>query len=194
MTKVKTLFLLAMVICVLGAATIASDHGDKAEKSAEEYGPQGAPEELKQLSSLIGSWNVEQSFKMDPSSEKWDHSKGTAMFMDIYDGCALHYSYESIDAEENFKGTGMIAFNRETQKWQSIWFDNMAASIGLYEGDFTDGKLVVSGEDQWNGMKFISRITTFNITDDRFEWKYEMSTDGGQNFVTTGNAVYTRAK
>lgn len=61
----------------------------------------------------------------------------------------------------------------------------------MYTGDFEDGKMVVEGEDRGQGMTYQSRLTTYNITDKGFDWKYEMSNDG-TNFVEGAKATYRK--
>lgn len=194
MTKWRLFYVLAMIICIIGAATIAGSNDDKQKQAIENAGPTGPPEEMKLVANLEGAWDVIMSWKMDPASEEWNTSNATVVYMSVLGGCGMHYTYKDKDTESNFEGSGMLAFNRETGKWQSLWMDNMSAAMSLYEGYYKDGEMVVSAEEQWNGMKYISRITTFNITDDRFEWRYELSMDNGNTFATTGKAVYTRAK
>ena len=194
MTKWRLFYVLAMIIVIVGAAAIAGDNNKKTSETAmSDLGPMGAPPEMKMLAGLAGEWDVEMSWKMDPASEDWMGSRGKAVFMSVLDGCGMHQTYKETDPETDFQGSGMMAYNRETGKWQSIWMDNMTAAISYYQGDFKDGALVVSGEDYWNGMKYISRITTKNITENKFDWIFEMSLDG-QTFTTMGKCIYTRDK
>jgi hypothetical protein len=61
------------------------------------------------------------------------------------------------------------------------------------EGDMLDDKMVMDGTGLWNGQKYWARVSFYNMTDDRFEWSYEMSMDG-KNFVQTGHMVYSKKK
>ena len=42
------------------------------------------------------------------------------------------------------------------------------------------------------GMEFVSRLTTYDITDKGYKWLYEMSMDGGETFIPGARAVYTK--
>ena len=194
MTKWRIFFVFAMIVCIIVAAAIAGDSDNNTDQALSDFGPIGPPEEMQQIAHLAGEWDVTMSWKMDPTSEEWTTTKGKSHYMSVLDGCGMHYSYKETSSESTFEGSGLLAFNRETGKWQSMWMDNMSAAISLYEGDFKNGEMVVGGEDYWNGMKYISRLTTYNITDNRFDWKFEMSLDEGKTFATVGKMVYTRAK
>ena len=194
MTKWRLFYVLAMVIVIIGAAAIAGDDDKQDDKALSDYGPIDAPEEMKQVENLAGEWDVTMSWQMDPMSEEWTNTKGKAVYMSVLDGCGMHQTYTDADPKSNFQGSGLIAYNRETGKWQSVWMDNMTAAISYYEGDLKDGAMVFTGEDYWNGMKYISRITVENISNDRFDWTFDMSLDEGKTFATVGRSVYTRAK
>jgi hypothetical protein len=179
---------------IIGAAAIAGDQtsGQKSSQAEMEMPPMGAPEQMKMLADMIGTWDVVQNWKMDPSDTTWQTSKGVSTYKNVLDGCAMEFTFDSEMLGMPFHGLGLIAYNRETGKWQTTWIDNMSAAIGYYTGDFKDGKFVVSGEDKWNGQTFLSRMTTYNITPNKFDWMYEMSMDGGKTWYQTVKAVYTK--
>jgi predicted nucleic acid-binding Zn ribbon protein len=88
-----------------------------------------------------------------------------------------------------------MSYDRETGQWQTSWIDNMAARQVLYTGHMSGDSAVVTGQDMWEGiMVYEARITTVKLTDDKFEWYFDMSTDGGESWWTSGKAVYTRVK
>ncbi len=186
MLKLKAIFVLGMIICILGAAAIAGEQGEMAEMP-----PMGPTEEIKSLSYLIGTWDVEQKWRMGPEDD-WMTSKGVAVYSDMYNGCALRHTFESEMMGMPYHGTGLLAYNRETGKWQSSWFDNMSAAISLYEGGMEGEKMVVYGEDAWQGQTYKARITTFNMTPESFDWTYEMSWDGGKSWFESGRSHYTK--
>jgi len=190
--KIKILLAVCLILGSLNLPIMADDQ-IKNEQAATQPA-MGPTPEMRQFAFLLGTWDVAQSWKMDPAKEEWTDSKAVSTFVNLYDGCGIHQSYEGEVMNMPFKGTGLSAFNRETGKWQSVWLDNMGAAIGYYEGYYKDGKMVVQGEDTYGGQKYITRITTLNYTAQRFEWTLEMSMDGGKTFITTGKAVYTKPK
>lgn len=194
MFKLKMLFVLAMIVVVIGAAAIAGDEpsGKTETEQTTQMPPTGPPEQMKMLSDLPGTWNVDQQWKMSPEDTTWQSFPGVSVYKEILDGCAMQFTMKSQMMGMPYEGLGIITYNRETGKWQTIWIDNMGAGMGYYQGDFKNGKFVVSGEEKWQGQTYHSRITTYNITPQKFDWMFEMSTDGGKTWMVMGKSVYTK--
>jgi|GEM_PF-544857 len=195
MTFMRILFAFGMIAVIIGAAAIAGEEqqGSKSkEMTSAEMPPMGPPEEMKMLESVVGVYDVEQQWRMDPSSEEWETSTGVATYKMILDGAAMQHTFESQMMGMPYQGLGLIAFNRETGKWQQTWLDNMGAQISYYEGDYKDGQMVSSGEEKWQGQTYLARITVYNMEPAGFDWKYEMSTDGGKTYYTSGKAHYSK--
>lgn len=153
----------------------------------------GAPDELKAMAGMEGTWDVDFSFRMDPSQE-FETTKGTSVIGSQADGCTQTMTLDVTMMGMPYKGYGLTCYNRDTKLWESVWVDNMSAHLSSTTGTMTDGKMVLTGKDTMGGMSFDLRQTTFNITADRFEWTMEFSMDGGTTYMTTGKAVYTRKK
>jgi hypothetical protein len=52
----------------------------------------------------------------------------------------------------------------------------------------------MTGQEMWNGQEMLGRITSYNETPGSFDWKMESSPDGGNTWVTTAVAIYTKKK
>ena len=159
----------------------------------EDMPPMGPPEEMKMVAPMVGAWDVAMTARMAPD-QPWEESNGSCTYEMILDGSALLQKFEGSMGGMPFSGESLMCFNRETKKWQVTWIDNMACMLSIYEGKMKDGQMVVSGEDMWQGIKFLSRNTTFNITDTRFEWTMENSMDGGKTWYESMKSVYTKKK
>jgi hypothetical protein len=151
----------------------------------------GAPPEMKQVAVLEGTWDVVMQMRMSAEAP-WMESKGVCVYKMALDGCALEQTMTADVGGMPMTGTGMTCFNRGSGKWQSSWIDNLSAGLSLYEGDFTNGRMVVSGVDKLPGMTVISRITTYNITPARFDWLAESSFDNGATWVEVMKGVFTK--
>lgn len=151
----------------------------------------GAPPEMKQVAILEGTWDAAMQMRMGPETP-WIETKTVCIYKMILDGCALEQTCTGEMDGMQIKGTGLTCFNRGSGKWQNSWIDNTMAGLSLYEGDFKDGRLVVSGIDKLPGMTVLSRITTFNITPARFDCLVENSFDNGATWVETMKAVFTK--
>ncbi|NMC42730.1 MAG: DUF1579 domain-containing protein [candidate division Zixibacteria bacterium] len=151
----------------------------------------GAPPEMKQMVVFEGTWDVAMQMRMSAEAP-WTETKGVCVYKMVLDGCALEQTMTADVGGMAMTGTGLTCFNRGSGKWQTSWIDNLSAGMSLYEGDFKDGRLVVSGVDKMPGMTMLSRITTYNITPTKFDWLAESSFDNGATWVETMKGLYTK--
>ncbi len=197
--KALTIALTAGALCLGATNASLADHHEKTGAqeghghSSEMAGmpPMGAPEEMKRVEAMNGKYAVKFYYKVDPMSPDWTETEATAVLSSVLGGAAQKMEFEGQMMGMPFSGIGITSYDRETEKWQTTWVDSMGARISMYTGDFEDGKMVVEGEDLGQGMVFQSRLTTYNITDEGFDWKYEMSMDGS-NYMETAKAIYTK--
>lgn len=168
-------------------------NAEEPEKMAEQpMPPTGAPEEMQHLKFLVGEWKVAGKYRMDMTKDEWTDSEATCRYAYILDGCALQITYNSEMMGMPYTGMGVQTYDRETKKWQVTWLDNMSARMSLYTGDRNDRTTVFTGEDMYGGEKFLSRMTTWDETDNSFKWKMEHSMDGGKNWLIGMEATYTK--
>ena len=164
--------------------------------SAEEPGqgmpPMGPPPQMKDISWLAGEWEVDMKGRYSDTSQEWLDMKGTAKYEFILGGAAVKMTYESSVMGMPFSGVMLQTFDRETNQWQAIWFDNMGARLTLYNGTREDGKTVLLGEERYMGEVLPSRLTTFNETPTSFDWMMESSNDGGKTFWINSTATYKK--
>jgi len=196
--KALMIVLAAASLCLAaGTVSFADHHQEGQAEEGHGHGEggmpaMGPPAEMKQLESMNGEYAVKFFYKADPTSEEWTETEATAALSTVAGGAAQQLLYEGEMMGMPFTGIGLTSYDRETQKWQTTWVDSMGARISMYAGDFADGQLVVSGEDKGQGMTYYSRLTTYNVTESGFDWKYEMSMDGGTTYVEGAKATYTR--
>ena len=194
--KAMMIVLMAGALC-LGAGTGGFAEHHETAQSQEGQGeaampPMGPPEEMKQIEAMNGEYAVKFLYKMDPMSEEWIETEATATLSMAVGGGAQQMMFEGEMMGMPFVGMGLMSYDRATQKWQSTWVDSMGARISMYTGDFKDGAIVVTGKDVGpDGMTYHSRLTTYDITEKGWNWKYEMSMDG-TNYIEGAKATYTR--
>jgi len=195
--KRMMIVLTAAALCLGAVAPSFADHHVKGDsQEGQEHGkapmpPMGPPEEMKQLEAMNGEYTVKFFFKMNPMDEEWIETEATAVLSSVVGGGAQQMIFEGQMMGMPFSGLGLTSYDRETKKWQTTWVDSMGARISMYTGDVEEGRIVVTGKDMAQGGTFHSRLTTYNITDTGYDWKYEMSMDG-TNYMEGAKAVYTR--
>ena len=183
----KLYVLLCLLVFILAASLAAQESADE-----QQMPPMGPPPEMQQIAWLAGDWDVHMKMGMNPDTTTWESTTGTCSYSYILDGAAMQLNYEGTAMGVPFLGTGLQCYDRETKMWQMTWTDNMSARITLYTGTVTDGNSVVTGEDLYNGEKFLTRITTGNHKGNSFDWKMDYSTDGGKTFIPSAVATYTK--
>jgi hypothetical protein len=152
----------------------------------------GAPRLLRKIAFLEGDWNVVMSVKPSPRTD-WSETNGKSTFRWILDRTILEQDYDGTMGERTFQGRGYLAFNRFSGKWQHTWADNVAAILSLYEGEFAEGRLIVTGKETTPQSTFWVRIIWYNISDDKFDWVLETSSDG-KDWSPTMKAAYNKCK
>lgn len=178
------------LLCAVLFAGAWAEEKPQGEMQMPEMGP---PAEMKQLESMVGSWDVTMQTRQ-MADQPWIDTKGTCTYEYILAGAALRQHYEGDMMGMPFNGETTICYNRETKKWQMTWIDNLFGIMSYYEGDWKDDKLIAGNRETWQGMEYLSRMTTYNITEDSFDWMMEMSTDEGKTWFATMKAVYTRSE
>lgn len=155
--------------------------------------PMGPPEEIKKMAAeVVGDYDVVMKFKMDPTTGEWSETKGAARMYTVCDGAAVVMEFKADMMGMPMNGMSTTVYDRETKEWVETWVDNIACRMSVYRGGYDGDTLVTQGEDIMQGMKYLARNTVHSKTATGWEWKAEMSTDGGATWMTWGTAVYTR--
>lgn len=190
----KKFLTLAFAVFALGTFAYAGDEVKEEAKDEEKSeSPQmGAPEEMQHLKFLVGDWKVASKWRTDQEKDEWTESEATCNYAYILDGCAMQFTYKGDFMGMPFLGMGVQTYDRETNKWQTTWLDNMSARSTLYTGDRNDGTTVFLGEDMYAGVAMQSRMTTWDETETSFKWMMEQSMDGGKTWMVGGEATYTK--
>jgi len=185
----KTLFCVLSALLLIGAAVVA---GDSAEKEMSgEMPPMGPPPEMKELATMVGTWDVKGRMRMDPNAD-WMDDEGVSISRYVCGGAALLMEYSGPMMGMTYEGIGLMTYDRENSEWQTTWTDNMEARTVLYTGQKKDGKTVLVGEGKFNGATYLARTTTYEVTEQNYKWQMENSMDGGESWYTSMEATYTR--
>ena len=177
--------LLVALCCAICSTTMAR------AQDGEAQGPPGPPDEIKEMAFLVGTWDVKSMMRMDPTAD-FVPLVGVAEYAYIAGGACLQMIYTSSMNGMPFNGVAHTTFNRETGEWMDTWTDDMAGSMSVYTGKKKDGKLVVNGEDHYEGMSVLTRITTTFGTETSFKWQMEHSYDGGDSWAVQMVSDYSK--
>lgn len=189
--KLSRTAMILVGLLILSVQAFAEDIKGTPEPGMPQMGP---PEEMKQVAYLIGMWDYSMKMKMNPADTAWMDSKGTDKYESVYGGAALLFTNSQDMMGMPFVAGGLICYDRETKKWQMTWTDNLSARISLYTGTRTADGSVFEGDELVNGVVSIFRMTVSKQTPTSFDWKGEMSSDGGKTWMTWATAKYTKRK
>ena len=152
----------------------------------------GAPEQMKEIAFLTGTWNVDMERPDDKNPGNWIKEKVVCTYKTVLDGCAMEMRFQGTMMGTLFKGYMLQSYDRNKKQWQTLWVDNMDAKMSFYTGQKHGDTLMVSGEEMLQGQEYLSRMSTFNHTPESFDWTMENSSDGGQTWTLVGKAKYTK--
>lgn len=179
---------LSLAILLIFAVPAMADH----HEGAGEMPPMGKPAEMDALAWFHGEWDVAMEFKMDPASEEWTQATASAVSKPVLDGCASRMDFTGEIMGMPFHGFDHTTWNREYQRYESVWMDDMGAKMTVMRGGFVDGVLIMEGPDKAQGQEFINRTTNEQKSDDEAYFVMSMSFDGGETWLEHMKMTYTR--
>ncbi len=185
---IRSILTLVLIAGISFSAAIGDNH-EQNEMAAMEM---GAPAQMKELAYMEGQWDCDMEWADMENPEKWNKTRGSAMYKYTLDGCAIESRFKGEMLGMPFDGFMMISYDRDTNEWQNLWIDSMGGKMSFYTGKYQEGKMVTSGKEVWAGQKLHSRVTIFNQTENKFDWLFEHSFDGGKTWQVMGKAVYTK--
>jgi hypothetical protein len=194
--------ILVALFVALFAVTVAS-----AQDATDEPTPEATPEpytlaeEVHQLDFFIGSWDVQSRLLMDADTDEWMEETVTSTVEPIIGGFALLEHFDGTYGGTPIQGVSLRIYNSSIGKWQQRWTDNTSPGFAAYTGQFADGQFIayadrgyspeVEGgmdEAKQNGLREIF----FDIEPDRFSWRLESTSDGGETWTVVWTLEYTR--
>lgn len=188
--KSKSIICLMVLTCLLITPAFAQDQA-AGEKNAE-MPPMGAPEQMKELAFLEGTWDVNMEWLDEEDSTKWNKETAVCTYKKIIDGCGMQMSFVGSMMGMPFEGMMIQSYDRDRGEWQAAWIDIFGGKTSLYTGEKRGDTMSVSCEEIWQGQDYLSRMSTFNHTDKSFDWLMEASFDKGATWSTSGKAKYTK--
>ena len=165
--KYRTLIATTLLcgLTLWAAPAVAQDEDAAAVMEAwQKAGQPGTPH--KQLAGLVGTWDAETKFWMDPSGEPMVTPTKMKYEM-MMDGRFLMETVHSEFGGQQFVGHGVYGYNNVTGKVQATWIDNMSSGIYAYEGSINEagdeivmmGKLMDPVTREWVKTRSVMKIS-----------------------------------
>jgi hypothetical protein len=144
-----------------------------------------APVELDAMASLIGEWAITTETRQQDGT--WaDSDPARWNFYFILDGHAIQDDWIDLgaplgDPPVPQRGTNIRVYDPAEGRWEMAWIANNTRSMSTYTAtNEADGSVVM--RDLW-GVPSMRRITFFDMREDRFEWKLEITPDQGETWT-----------
>ncbi|HEX6669494.1 MAG TPA: hypothetical protein VF061_08055 [Gemmatimonadales bacterium] len=143
--------------------------------------PRGCPApEHRQFDFWIGNWEV-----TTPAGKP----AGRNSIEPILGGCALRESWTGAGGGS---GTSYNAWDRQRRRWHQTWVDNGGLVLRL-EGEFTGGRMVLSGETLDSaGAAVLNRITWQETGPGAVRQLWETSSDRGKTWAVVFDGRYRK--
>ena len=167
-------------ICMLAAATAAGMvHAQQTQEKQDTPRPCSSAE-ARQFDFWIGEWDVHAAGKL----------AGKSSIQSILNGCTI---YEQYDGVNGYSGKSFNVYDTRSGKWRQFWIDKTGLLLQL-EGNYADGKMVLSGSSLMEEKEVLNRITWTDNADASVRQHWEISKDGGKSWETGFDGLYTTRK
>ena len=134
-----------------------------------------------QFDFMLGRWNVHEG--------DGNGVQATAVFSADMRGCLIE---ENFDGPGNYQGLSFNTFDVYTQMWHRTYVDTDGARL-LMSGGLDGNSMVLTGSKKTAGGETVTvRITWTPDGTDRVAQRWENSRDGGVQWSSTKELVYTR--
>ncbi|HKF03959.1 MAG TPA: DUF1579 family protein [Candidatus Sulfotelmatobacter sp.] len=157
---------------------------------AETQAPQSNPcldPQQKQFDFWVGEWNLTW-----PDAKPGQLAHGTNSIKRILDGCVVQESFSGGEAM-HLRGTSVSTFDLRSNHWKQTWVDNEGGYLD-FDGDFSNGQMILQREAVRNGEKILQRMVWKNISADELDWSWESSADGGKSWQVNWPIHYKRMR
>ncbi len=154
------------------------------------------PAGMERLRSLEGKWEVQVSTRVFPTQPRIQTTVSSSIRArfgaSLLEEDLTYHHYGSLR-----RVTRRRSYDRFRDVFRITSFDNRTFHLNILEGRFEDGRLIVTNLDtgtSWEakGQRFHAREVTYDIAADSFKVEWQISTDGGESWVSDAEFIYSR--
>lgn len=157
------------------------------------------PKGMDRLAGLVGEWDLKVETRDDPRLP-WTTVQARSAVQGLVGGGMLleRLSYETPTGGRT-ELVRALSYDRFRKRYRLTEYDTSTKYPNVLEGGAMgdDGRLVLSNKETgttWSGfgMTFTGRVVAYDLGPDGFKIDNDLSTDGGENWMTTARFTYTR--
>ena len=144
---------------------------------------QTAPEfDGTELDFWVGDWDV-----------SWAGGHGTNRLTRILGDRVIHEQFDGADDDGSggLRGQSWSVFEPKQRLWRQTWVDDQGGYLELVGGQ-VDGWFAFGRAAPENGPKALQRMVFRDVQQDRLQWTWEHSEDGGATWATRWEIAYRR--
>ncbi len=171
----------SLLACLaLWAVPAAAQEPDAAMEAWLKAGQPG--KQHQQLAALVGTWQAEAKFWMDPAAAP-QTMPGTIEYRMVMGGRFLEEKVDSEFMGSPFSGLGLYGYDNVTGKLQAVWIDDMSTGIYSYSGSINEagdeitlnGRFMDPGTGDWKESRSLMKISGDKLHSISYE-----KTEGGE--------------
>ena len=95
--------------------------------------------EGRQLSFLVGKWNVRSKARIGGQADKWEESEGTSRIKFLFENCLLQEKLEVKRDGRPLTIAALYSYNNFTNNYQWVFAHSEHGLLAFYEGPQKDG-------------------------------------------------------
>lgn len=138
-----------------------------------------------QLDFWLGDWNVEWR------DADGNLSKGSNHVIRLFGNCVIEENFDGRPGTELI-GKSFSVYDQKDKLWKQTWVDNSGAYLD-FTGRFKDGRMILSRETvNPKGRSLLQRMVYYNISENAFEWNWEISYNNGKTWELKWKINYFR--
>jgi hypothetical protein len=140
--------------------------------------PCKAKPEYRQFDFWIGEWNAKNAQGL---------VVGSSSIQLILNRCVIFENWSTpVSSGKSFSN-----FDAKDGKWHQTWVDDKG-NLTHYDGEFTDGKMILIAEVNSNGQKNLAKMTFSKLPNGDVRQFGENSSDGGKTWTAAFDFIYTK--
>lgn len=157
--------------------------------------------QARQFDFWIGDWDISAKSR-PPGGGAWAANTAwvRTQVRAVLGGCALiEESIDDVVGDTVVVGMSLTSYNRHLRTYQQLWVDSKGFSWEYLGGREGEDRVLYLESTASNGARIVPfqpttqiRMVFSEITETRFVWRYEYSTDAGRTWTRTSEAEYRR--
>lgn len=155
---------------------------------------------MQQLEWFIGEWDVVSRMLTDAENDEWiEENLRTVHSYELGGNMIFEHFFGPLGGEP-FEAWSLRTYNPREERWEQRWVDTSPSGFADWTGNWDEEEQQFVGyanrfrDEEGNITGDVAtREVFYNISEDSFSWKFEVTRDGGETWQEQWTLEYTRA-